>query len=70
MSSPLSVTESEHGGIEASKGTEDEEHATICGCVVDRRRNVGDANTAIRAGVNIDLVVASTWNELGRSSRR
>lgn len=64
MTAPFGISESEHGGVEAAQGAQDQEHVCVCCGVVDDCGDVGDTDAAFAAGCCVDLVVAGAWEVL------
>ena len=68
---PLTPPQRGHALRQVPQGAQQEEDANVGGGVVDGRGRVGNANFALRAGVDVDLVVAGAVvaDELARGGQ-
>ena len=56
---PLTPSKKSHAPVEASKGTENEEHVDVGGGIVNSSGYVGHTDATVSARLDINLVVAS-----------
>ena len=58
ITTPLALSYGEHAGIEATQSAEQEEHGRIGSGIIDRGRDIRDPNAALRAGLDVYLVIS------------
>lgn len=61
MTSPITVTERDHGCVEAAQSTKNQEHVGVCRGIIYGHWYVGYANTTLCTNCDIDLVISSTF---------
>jgi hypothetical protein len=72
ISSPLAFSQSRHADGKVAEGAQEQENSHVCGCIINSRRGIRDADTTVGAGLDVYLVVPCPVmaNETDRARER